>query len=206
MPTARSRWDRAGCSAGGRSSRFGGSADRQQVASRHHAGCAVAPLVAGQERVEAVTAAGARQVVREVLLVLVDRVPHWTFTSSTYPGSHPWSLSTSVGAGRTAANGPRGPCGGTESHQWSRSPAAAAREEGARLAAARGQTWTVMDQGDARCADLCAVTPASCGLSLTAYDVAAVRLPACGWPGGRRTTGTAPTSTARRPGSLSGGR
>src|SRR3954454_6836810 len=137
MPTARSRWDRAGCSAGGRSSRFGGSADRQQLASRHHAGRAVAALVAGQERVEAVTAAGARQVVREVLLVLVDRVPHWTFTSSTYPGSHPWSPSTSVGAGRTAANGPRGPCGGTESHPWSRSTAAAARAECARLARAK---------------------------------------------------------------------
>src|SRR4051794_3441764 len=132
----------------GRSSRFGGSADRQQLASRHHAGRAVAALVAGQERVEAVPAGGARQVVREVLLVLVARVPHGTFTSSTYPGSHPWSPPTSVGAGRTAANGPRGPCGGTESHQWSRSPAAAAREDGARRARARRvQTRRVRTRG-----------------------------------------------------------
>src|SRR3954471_22233652 len=172
MPTARSRWDRAGCSAGGRSSTFQGSAERQKLSFRHHAGRAVAALVAGQERVETVTAAGARQVVREVLLVLVDRVPHWTFTSSTYPGSHPWSPSTCVGAGRTAANGPRGPCGGTESHQWSRSPAAAAREDGARRARAKkSPDQESQDEGDARCADLCAVTPASCGLSLTAYDV-----------------------------------
>jgi hypothetical protein len=48
----------------------------EQLAARHHARRTVAALVTGEEGVQPVAAPRARQIVREVLVVVVDRVPH----------------------------------------------------------------------------------------------------------------------------------
>lgn len=122
-----------GC-AGPAPMRQGSEGRGEQLAAGQDAGCAVAAFIAGQEGVHRMAAPGAGEVVRQVLVVVTDGVPHGPVPFASFGSSrvHPWCISSRSNRGRNAGNGPSGPCGQDESHHcWG------SRGEGTELATGR---------------------------------------------------------------------